>query len=132
MIAKNKNGFTLIELMIVVAVVGILAAIAYPSYTDSVRKAHRADGKGALMEAAQRMETIYARDASYANATLASPSSPEGYFTIAITSQDASSYTLQATAVGSQTYDSIKAFQITETGEKTHLDGTVWRSGWDN
>ncbi len=133
MIATNKRGFTLIELMIVVAVVGILAAIAYPSYIDSVRKAHRADGKAALMEAAQKMEIYYARNTSYVGATIPA-TSEEGYFAISIENADTSGYTLRAEAIGSQAYDNIKGFQITETGEKTHsLNGSDWtESGWDD
>mgnify|MGYP003609124512 FL=1 len=53
------KGFTLIELMIVVAIVAILAAIAYPSYQDSVRKSRRADAKAALLDLAQFMERNY-------------------------------------------------------------------------
>jgi prepilin-type N-terminal cleavage/methylation domain-containing protein len=59
---RNKvlqKGFTLIELMIAVVVIAILAAIAYPSYQDSVRKSRRADAKSALMEHAQFMERTY-------------------------------------------------------------------------
>lgn len=139
MITSNKRGFTLIELMIVVAVVGILAAIAYPSYVDSVRKSKRADGKAALMNAAQRMEVYYARNASYAGATTGPgntnipATSEKGYFNIAISSLAASSYTLQATAVGDQANDDIQGFQLTSTGAKTHsLDGSDWSTaGWD-
>ncbi len=138
MITSNKRGFNLIELMIVVAVVGILAAIAYPSYMDSVQKARRADGTAALMNAAQRMEVYYARNGSYANATLANTNIPgnseEGYFNITIQAVNANSYTLRATAIGNQANDDIKGFEITETGAKTHsLDGSNWTTaGWDD
>src|SRR5690554_7773304 len=61
----TEKGFTLLELMIVVAVVGILAAIAYPSYMDSVRKSNRADAKAALNDAAQQMQRCYTLNSSY-------------------------------------------------------------------
>lgn len=64
---QHSSGFTLIELMIAVAVVGILAAIAYPSYQDSVRKARRADAKSALLDAAQRQERFYTENNQYTN-----------------------------------------------------------------
>lgn len=137
MIISKKRGFTLIELMIVVAVVGILAAIAYPSYIDSVRKARRADGKAALMNASQKMEVYYARNASYTNATLAntniSATSEEGYFNIAISAVGANSYTLQAAAAGDQANDDIKGFQVTSAGAKTHSTGGGYTEpGWDD
>ena len=53
---KKQKGFTLIELMIVVAVVGILSAIAYPSYTEYVRRGHRADARAGLLQAQLWME----------------------------------------------------------------------------
>lgn len=58
-------GFTLIELMIVVAIVGILAAIAYPSYQDSVRKSRRAEGRTALMEVLQQQERYMTQRNTY-------------------------------------------------------------------
>lgn len=60
-----NQGFTLTELMIVVAIIGILAAIAYPSYLDSTRKARRADAKGVLLQAAQWMERFYTENNCY-------------------------------------------------------------------
>ena len=67
MMIKQK-AFTLIELMIVVAIVGILAGIAYPSYQDSVRKSRRADAKAALMGFANAMERHYTENNNYCDA----------------------------------------------------------------
>ncbi len=61
----NHRGFTLIELMIVVAVVGILAAIAYPSYQEQVRKSRRADGAAVLMQNAQFLERFFTENGRY-------------------------------------------------------------------
>jgi type IV pilus assembly protein PilE len=70
---KRNGGFTLIELMIVVLVVAILAAIAYPSYQDSVRKARRADGKELLMRVAQAQERHFTRFGQYAAGLTGAP-----------------------------------------------------------
>lgn len=62
---RRATGFTLIELMIVVAVVGILAAIAYPSYIDSVRKGNRAEGRAAIASLLQQQERYYTQNNTY-------------------------------------------------------------------
>lgn len=62
---RKFSGFTLIELMVVVAVIAILAAIAYPSMQDHVRKAKRAEGKTALLKAAQLLERYYSDNNTY-------------------------------------------------------------------
>ena len=129
MTAKKKAGFTLIELMIAVVVIGILAAIAYPSYVDSVRKSRRADAKTALMENAQRMETFYAREAKYDNATLSSSKSPDGFYSLALTAAG-SSYTITATPLGDQANDAIKGLRINEAGKKESNTGGAWVNGW--
>jgi type IV pilus assembly protein PilE len=64
---KTARGFTLIEVMIVAAIVAILAAIAYPSYQDSVRKSRRADAKSILLQAGQFMERFYTENFCYSN-----------------------------------------------------------------
>jgi type IV pilus assembly protein PilE len=63
--ARSARGVTLIELMIAVAIVGILAAVAYPSYQAQVRRANRTEAKAELMEATQELEKCYTRYGSY-------------------------------------------------------------------
>lgn len=62
---KREWGFTMIEMMIVVAIISIIAAIAYPSYQDSMRKSRRADAKSVLLHAAQWMERYYTENNRY-------------------------------------------------------------------
>ncbi len=105
---SKMRGITLLELMIVVVIVGILAAVAYPSYKSQVYKTRRADGKSQLMLTAQALERCYTRSATYVGcATVAFPvSSPEGHYSItAAGAVTASAYTLNAAPVGDQTAD---------------------------
>ncbi|AHE66727.1 type IV pilin protein [Legionella oakridgensis] len=106
-----KKGFSLIELLIVLVVIGILASIAYPSYRDYISRARRSDGQSALLDLASRMERYYSENHTYQTATigtgnatdvLSSAVSPEGWYTLAINNPTTSTYTLQATPRNAQ------------------------------
>lgn len=83
---KNSPGFTLIELMITVVILGILAAIAYPSYQSYSRKARRSDGQALALESAVLQEDFFTRNLRYATTISAlngaSTFSAEGYYQV--------------------------------------------------
>ena len=97
---KRQGGFTLMELMIVVAIVGILAAIAYPAYTSQVMRSQRSDARASLLATAQSLERCYTEYNSYVNAACPAlpAASTEGYYTINdAAARTAGSYSLVAT-----------------------------------
>jgi len=100
----KRNGFTLIELMIAVAIVGILAAIGIPSYLAYTQQANRTDATRALTITAQALERCYSQSFTYAGcstAAVGSTPSAQGYYTItvAVTTNPTMAYTLTATPV---------------------------------
>ena len=107
--AGHNAGFTLLELMIVIAVIAILAAIVLPSYQNAVYKGRRADGTTALLDLANRMQRYYGDNNTFATATIAnvgaSTTSPQGHYTLSIAAQAVNTYTIQAAPVGAQAGD---------------------------
>jgi type IV pilus assembly protein PilE len=133
---KLNQGFTLIELMIVVAVVGILSAIAYPNYRDSVDRGRRASAKAVLQDAQAYMERIYSENYSYSEDTqgtainsgtyfqsnfTVAPKPGEGNAAYTITlASTRNQYTLTAApiAAGPMASDKCGSFVVNRTGRK--------------
>lgn len=121
----SPAGFTLIEAMVVVAIIAIVVALAYPAYIDSVRKARRADAESSLLAAAQILERCFTRLNSYVVSDTGCPDptgdSQDGFYTITFAegSPTATTYTLVATALGDQDNDPCPQFTLDHLGNKT-------------
>ena len=98
---RTSAGFTLVELMIVVAIIGILAAIALPSYNRYVRESRRIDGQSALHQLALAQEKYRSTNATYASSVTAlgiGNQSPDGHYTLSVSTATATGFSATATA----------------------------------
>lgn len=134
--AKQHQGFTLIELMVVVAIVGILAAVAFPNYTAYVKRGKAAEATSTLADSRNKMEQYFQDNHTYAatgglNPPCTPPAGTTQYFSIAcVGTPDATTYTLQATPVSGQGVDNF-SFTINQDNVKTSVfDGTVGANCW--
>jgi len=136
---NRAGGFTLIELMIVVAVIAILAAIAIPSYAAYIQRARRTDATRALTEAAAALERYFSQNQTYAGAALNDPNpaknvypaiSPEGYYKLTLEGASPAAYTLTAAPTGPQTNDQCGSFTLTSTSERTVSGSLAARDCW--
>ena len=151
----NSRGFTLIELMIVVVVIGILAAIAFPTYTAQIQKSRRTDARTSLLALQQLQEKLRANCNTYgqdldptltvggtvvsfdcdpgAAATTSlrfSGTSTEGWYTIAVTSANAVGYVVRATAQGKQAGDTeCKYIRLTVNADNPN---GIWSASKDD
>lgn len=142
---KSIQGFSLVELMMVVAIVGILAAIALPSYQDHVQKSRRQDAEAALMQFRQVMEKFYANRFTYEKAAkdaantgapaifpVSTPLDTAGqdgatkYYDLAIESATKTSFKLKATPTGSQASDACGTLTLQSNGTRGSGGTDCW------
>jgi type IV pilus assembly protein PilE len=124
-----QKGFTLIELMIVVLIIGVLAKIAMPSYVDYVKRGKAAEATSTLADLRVKMEQYYQDNRTYVGGTCA-PASGAKYFTYSCTAQTATAYTLQAAGNASENMGNFN-FTVDESNAKTStFDGTSGGTCW--
>lgn len=128
----NSAGFTLIELLIGVAIIGILTAIAYPSYTWVFEKSRRQEAQRTLLEAAQEMESYYAMNLDYSGALTGTTITDfsfnddfsDNYSLSAVAAT--SSFTLSAIPIGAQASDDCGTLTLSHTGNTAADASGCW------
>lgn len=124
---KQIRGFTFVEILIALVILGILSIIAYPSYMEYVQKSRRTDAQAILSQDQLIMERCYSQNFSYSAACVARPAFPQvtpaGYYTINISNLTATTYTLTATPLGPQLKDTTCAtMSVNQANVKTAAD----------
>lgn len=133
---KDQNGFTLTELMIVIAIIGILAGIAIPSYRDYIRRASRSEVKTLMLENAQFLErnfteaNRYDKNTTGTNITLPNTISPKGgsaVYNIALNPVTETTFSMTATPVtgSSMDGDPCGTFTLNQLGQRGVTGGTL-------
>jgi type IV pilus assembly protein PilE len=140
-------GFTLIELMVTVAIVSILATIAVTSYSSQVLKSRRTEAKSALLDLAGREERLFSTTNAYSNleaslgyapaastAVMTGMAFGNGYYTLtAATGNPPTTYLLTATPVGNQLNDALcGAFSLNQLGQQTVSGTSPAATCWGN
>lgn len=119
---RKQSGFTLVEIMIVVAIIGILAAVALPAYSRYVQNTNRAIAQTDLIELSQQVERFYTANSTYTSAAIGFSASPRDSqspaYQLTLTVVGGTSYTLTAAPQGNQGDDGCGSLTLNQVGAK--------------
>lgn len=130
-----KNGFTVIEILVAIAITGILAKFAYPAYTTHIKNAKQAEARTALLSLANTLSQYYLDSNTYVGAAVGSGgiftdtvpvSGGKKTYTLSLSNLTASTYTVTATPVDT----SLETYTLNEIGQKTPTCNTTTGVGW--
>ena len=131
----TARGFTLIEILMVVAIIGVLAAVAIPSYRNNLLTSRRAEAKSVLLQVASDQERFYSANNSYstnaqplANPAVATRNSENSFYVVTVAACGAgiaSCFTATATAQGDQTADACTTLTLNSLGARGATGGSV-------
>jgi type IV pilus assembly protein PilE len=126
---QSQSGVSLLELMIVVMIVGVMAAIAYPNYRDFVDRAKRNEAKAFLLEVAQNQERFYLQNSTYGTLAQLGYTTPlytdSGTYQVTVIGPDASNFDVQALYLkGGNEEGKCKTFNLDGRGTRTSLPYT--------
>ena len=131
---SREAGFSLIELMVVVAIIGILASIALPAYNDHTRRTRRAAGAGCVAAVAQQAERFYTTNMKYtgftANTAICEPKALEFYTVAPSGTLDAKNYTIAASPKGVMSGDSCGTLSVNQAGVKERSGSAPMTQCW--
>lgn len=128
----KSSGFTIIELLIAIVIIGILVSVAYPNYMNSVKKTRRQEAKRTLLEASQMMENFYSMNINYTGAVSGSVLTIfnvndefDEYYGLTATAT-ATRYTLRAIPKNTQIDDECGTMTIAQSGATTADKTGCW------
>ena len=132
----KQYGYTLLELMIAVAIIGILAAIAYPSYVNQILKSQRTSAKTALLDLASREAKYYSLNNAYTTSMtnlgyasagpIAVPDTTSHYYDLSVAAENTTGYIATAVPTGRQATDSCGSYRIDFLGVKAAGASNCW------
>lgn len=123
----RQRGFTLIEMMVVVLIIGILSAVAFPSYVSYVQKSRRFEAQAVMYEVSAYMERYYTENNSYTGAALPSNASSNSYYEITLVDHASQAYKVRSEPKGSQAKDECGTLTLAHTGAYAAAKAGCWK-----